>query len=323
MEFEQVQALVAEKAPPVEAPKEEVEEIEEVAEPEEEAAEPEEEELSEEEEAEIEEEVEEELAEAAEAEEEEVIKTDKGRMIPHSRYKEKETEAATAREQAIRLETELNMYRNAWQQMQQQQAAPVKEEANPYDPEFEKVEYLTWENQKLAKQFQAFQQSQTQLTTQQQQQQAVARTWQVARSMLEQASTDIPDLSAAYQHYITAKRKENTRLYGAEKSEEMTETTFLHLAAQAQMSNLTPLQFGRMIKELAIETTGYQQQKKKSSPDLEAIARNKKKSTSAGTGGSAAPVSGTMDVKKAMKPGGRGVDIDEAMKIIERIGKGK
>ncbi len=334
MEFEQVQALVAEKAPPmsIEGEKEVVET--ETEEPENEGdAEPTEETEGDTagEEDDSEEEADDGEEEESEGDDEdndgdsepEVVKTDKGRMVPYSVMKREKEERAAEREARIRTETELNMYRNAWQQMQTQQTAPVKEETNPFDPELEVVEHLKWENKQLSKKFETFTQTQNQMTEQQTHQAAVGNAFRSAGVLLEQATAEIPDAKAAMQHYIASKRKEYTRIYGEQQAEAMTETAVLQVIAPALQKGLSAVQFGRMMKELATEVAGYQQQKKKSSPDLEAIARNKKKSGSAGSGGSATVTTGTMDVKKAMKPGGRGVDLDEAMKIINRIGKGK
>lgn len=246
----------------------------------------------------------------------EVTLTDKGKMVPLSvlnkkdeALKQAQEEARLAREQALQYQA----YMQGFQQQQQYQQQP---ETNPFDKEYERENYLEWELAKTNKEIESLKQGYNETQQTQQQQQAVQGAFNQAASILRNSTATHPDMADMYNHVVAKERERALMNNGdpmqAEQAAEMQMLSYFIPGLQGK-ANLP-----ETIKSLAM-MYGYQPKREPTAPDLEAIAKNKQKTSKVG-GTTSAPITvGSTDIKKAKRKNGRGVDPQEFRKLLENI----
>jgi hypothetical protein len=197
-------------------------------------------------------------------------------------------------------------------QAYQEALQPKEEEKNPYDKEFEKESWLEFELEKTNKTLGKIQQGQQ--TQEQVSQEQIAYQNAFLSAGEELKKSTMPDLGEAYQYVLDRERKKASRKASSpQEIEAMAEQEMLALFLPGLKGR------GKIDQDLMDQAKDYGFKPNNSAaPDLEAIAKNKQKSSSTGSGSSASVVEGNMEVSRTLKKTGRGVDPDAFRAMIAR-----
>ena len=214
---------------------------------------------------------------------------------------------------------------NTQSTMQQQANNSPVEPQNPYDKDYEREEYAIWELEKVKREFSDFKKNVTSQTEQQQkaqqQQQAYNHAITTTKQMLASEQKNDKTISDRMTHIINRERE----LAGLQTSDvnQMNQIALNKVMGYVMPALSGKADIGDILRNVS-QMYGYQESVKgtsSSGPNIEAIERNIKASTSVGSHAGVALTSGNTDLAAAMNKNGRGVDFDKAAKIIANIAR--
>lgn len=259
------------------------------------------------------------LEEAELPEEVPVERTNKGPMIPKSRFDE-------VTERAIRAETQYQMLMEALQQRQNNEApkdaraALPESKPNPYDKSLEYEEWLEYELEQTKSVVSALENKFLEQTNKTQAQTEEEKVVQYTTAGIQAAGAKDPSVYDAYNYVLAVKANEYSPLAktDAEVARRVDEFILSYMTPSMK-KGIDPAQ---IITALA-KNYGFSGKAQPSRRDVTAVERNREKSASAPSSNISRGVnSGPTSIKQVKRKSGRGVDPNGFHKYLERIETG-
>lgn len=248
-----------------------------------------------------------------------VERTNKGPMIPKSRFDE-------VTERAIRAETQYQMLMEALQQRQNNEApkdtraALPESKPNPYDKSLEYEEWLEHELEQTKSVVSALESKFIEQATKTQAQTEEEKVVQYTTAGIQAAGAKDPSVYDAYNYVLAVKANEYSPLAktDAEVARRVDEFILSYMTPSMK-KGIDPAQ---IITALA-KNYGFSGKAQPSRRDVTAVERNREKSASAPSSNVSRGVnSGPTSIKQVKRKSGRGVDPNGFHKYLERIETG-